>query len=134
MSVAIDKIQFHVSGIPNSTSLQLLATDEANSDTVSGVLLMYGRYPFVAFELKNSLGSANTADFDVEFQMFPGGDWHKFDNWNPDPPAVNTTANGTSNSASIRIGPAYSMRFKAALSGTDAATKIEVRGSAAEEG
>jgi len=134
MSVAIDKVQFHISGIPNSASLQLLATDEGSSNSTSGVVRLGGRYPFVAFEVKVSLGAEAVADFDVELQMFPGGDWHIFDNWNPDPPVVAVIANAASAAVAIRIGPAHAIRFKAALGGTDAATKVEVHGVAAEEG
>lgn len=134
MSVAIDKIQFHISGVPNSASLVSLTTDETGSNSSSGVVILSGRYPFVAFELKNSLGAVNTADFDVELQMYPGGAWHIFDNWNPDPPVVNTVANGASAAVAIRVGPAYAMRFKVAMSGTDASTRIDIHGVAAEEG
>lgn len=133
MSVANDKTHFHVSGLPNSTSLQLLATDE-EPGSKSGVVTLYGLYPFVNFELKNSGGAQNTTLFEVELQMYPGGSWHEFDNWNPDPPVVATTANGASNAAGIRVGPAHAMRFKAAIAVADAAVKIDIEGYASELG
>ncbi len=133
MSVANDKVHFHVSGLPNSTSLQLLATDE-EAGSEAGVITLYGLYPFLSFELKNSGGAQNTTLFEVEMQMYAGGAWHVFDNWNPDPPAVATTANGASNAAGIRLGPVHAIRFKAAIAVADAAVKIDIEGVAAEMG